>query len=135
MVDLMRTIRRQVARIAVGWLLCHACLLVSIPTVICHASQAELAAECTCEHGDGQMCPMHHTRSRPKGAAAEAPSCSCRSTADPMIGLAASLVGPPAITVPAMLPHAPMPAATESPLLEPVVLEAPLVPDSPPPRA
>jgi hypothetical protein len=60
----MHWIRLQVARVAAGWLVFHVCLLVVVPTALCSSPSASAGAECTCEHGDGLMCPMHHTPSR-----------------------------------------------------------------------
>jgi len=130
----MRRMRRQVARVAITWLLAHICLLVSIPTVFCATSQITMAAECTCDHGDGEICPMHHSRTAKKGASGE-PSCSCRSTADPLTNLAASLIGPPGLAAPSVAFEVPMHAGARSILLAPTLLDAPIVPDSPPPQA
>jgi hypothetical protein len=63
--------RRQVGRVAAGWLVFHLCLLASVPTV-CSAMSAGAGAACTCGHADGQWCPMHHSRS----VSGEAPSSS-----------------------------------------------------------
>jgi hypothetical protein len=86
--------------------------------------------ECTCSHGDGVACPMHHAT--PKR---DAKSCSCRSTTDDGIAVIASLFGGTAVlTTPTRatelsrgvtFPH--------EALTHPLGLF--LVPDAPPPRA
>ena len=96
----MRWIRPQLQRFAAGWLVCHLCLLAAIPTTLRSTMFASASgAACTCAHGDGQICPMHHTRSTTASTSSSRP-CSCRSTADPMTAMAASLIGPAAVLAP-----------------------------------
>jgi hypothetical protein len=130
----MRWTRSQLGRIAGGWLVLHLCLFVSAPTAICCTMAAtEAAAECTCDHSDGGMCPMHHTRSHGMPAA-DAHSCKCRGTADPVAALAAFLTGPIAVLVPSTSVVAPAPAPAGAISFVPAPLDLPFVPDSPPPR-
>jgi len=132
----MRRIRRQLARIAAGWLVLRLCTLVFVPTALCStpASGVVVAAECTCEHGDGQVCPMHHTRSKPKSTV-DQHSCSCRSASDPVTALAASLIGPAAVMAPSASAAARADAADWLTAFNPVPLESAFVPEAPPPRA
>ena len=61
---LMCWIRPRLPRVAAGWLVFQLALLISVPTTLCCAMAGNaVAVECTCDHNDGQMCPMHHTRS------------------------------------------------------------------------
>src|SRR6476660_9699295 len=93
----MPWIRPRLARVAAGWLVFQVALLVSVPTSLCSTTSATAsAAACTCDHADGEMCPMHHTRNRSHDKSGTH-SCSCRSTTDPMAALAAVLIGPPAV--------------------------------------
>src|SRR6185295_20036024 len=94
----MRWIRSRLARAAAGWLVVHVCLLLSVPTALCTTMSVGAKAECTCDHGDGQMCPMHHTRSKSK-TPLDPHSCSCRSTSDPVAAMAAALIGPAGVIV------------------------------------
>ena len=132
---LMSWIRPRLARVAAGGLVFQLTLLLSVPTTLCSTiSAGRASAECTCDHADGTICPMHHTRNRAHGQSGSH-SCSCRSTSDPMAALAAALTGPPAVLV----------ADAESAMsigfaeCAEIAASAPLhwtaVPDSPPPRA
>jgi len=131
----MRWTRSQIARIAGAWLVFHLCLFVSAPTAICCTMSATgNAAECTCDHSDGGMCPMHHTRSHGMPAA-DAHSCKCRGTTDPVAALAAFLTGPMAVLVPAASAVAPASASVQAVAFFPTPLASSFVPDSPPPRS
>lgn len=130
----MRWIRPRLALVACGWLVLHVCLLVSIPTALCPpAASAAVSAECTCEHGDGQVCPMHHTRS--KAAAGQgSDSCACSSTSDPLAEMTAALLGPACVLVPSTVVVARAAIVTTLPAFHPDPLDVSFVPDSPPPR-
>jgi hypothetical protein len=113
-----------------GWLIVQLCSLVSVPLVLCGAAQnLGAAAECTCSHDDGGMCPMHHTTKTSKSK-----SCSCRSSNDPLSGIVASLVGDAAILtakteIPWNLSASRLNAAVTA------LQDLYVVPDAPPPRA
>jgi len=128
----MLWIRPRLALVASAWLAFQLCLFVSIPTALSPNTTASVGAECTCEHGDGQICPMHHSRSVPKGQGSH--PCACRSTADPASTIAASLIGPAGVLTPAAatIAHATVTAAL--PVFAPAPLDSVFVPDSPPPR-
>jgi hypothetical protein len=131
----MSWIRPRLARVAAGWLVFQLTLLLAVPTTLCSTiSASTVGAECTCDHDDGTVCPMHHTRSRAHGESGSH-SCSCRSTSDPMAALAAALTGPPAVLV----AEANSAASFDSAEYAEITASAPLhriaVPDSPPPRA
>lgn len=130
----MRWMRPQLGRIAGGWLVFHLCLLISVPTALCSTvSPSAVAAQCTCDHTDGPMCPMHHGRSESK--ARNAHSCSCRSTSDPVATIAESLIGPAAVLVQSPFAIASADAADWLQAFNREPLESSTVPDSPPPRA
>ena len=131
----MRWTRSQIARIAGAWLVFHLCLVGSAPTAVCCTMSATTnAAECTCDHSDGGMCPMHHTRSHGMPVA-NAHSCKCRGTTDPVAALAAFLTGPIAVLVPSTSVVIPAPISAGVASLLPAPLDLPFVPDSPPPRS
>src|SRR3954471_22852593 len=93
----MYWIRPRLARVAAGWLVFHLALIAAVPATLCATMAASaVGLECTCDHGDGELCPMHHTRTKAHGTP-ERPPCSCRSTADPLTAMATALVGPPAV--------------------------------------
>jgi len=132
---LMSWIRPRLAGVAAGWLVFQLTLLLSVPTTLCSTiSASKVSAECTCDHADGTICPMHHTLNRAHGESGSH-SCSCRSTSDPMAALAAALTGPPAVLV----AEANAPASFDAAEYAEIAASAPLhwiaVPDSPPPRA
>src|SRR4051812_49071649 len=131
----MRWIRPRLAPVAAAWLVFQLALFISVPTTLCATTSANgVGAECTCDHGDGQMCPMHHTRTKSHTEHGSR-SCSCRSSLDPLAALAAALSGPPGVL--SARANAVAPQAPSTP--EPIVPVAPAawiaVPDSPPPRA
>jgi hypothetical protein len=131
---LMQSMRRWVRGVAGGWLVLHLSLLVSVPTAICSTTSASaIGAECTCDHGDGQMCPMHHTRGK-STSPSDSRSCSCRSTSDPISAMAASLIGPAAVLAPSVSLFVPTTAGASALRFHPEPLEPSSVPDSPPPR-
>jgi hypothetical protein len=93
-------------------------------------SSGMASVECTCSHGDGVVCPMHHAT--PKR---DAKSCSCRSTTDEGIAVIASLFGGTAVLTAPTCATEPSLGATlpHEALTHPLGLF--LVPDAPPPRA
>jgi len=131
----MSWIRPRLAGVAAGWLVFQLTLLLSVPTTLCSTiSAGRVGAECTCDHADGTMCPMHHTRSRAHGESGSQ-SCSCRSTSDPMAALAAALTGPPAVLVAEAESAMSLGAAERAEIPASAPLHWIAVPDSPPPRA
>ncbi len=128
----MGWLRPRLALVVCGWLAIELCLFIAVPIALSPGSGAvALSAECTCEHGDGQMCPMHHTRSTSHRGSAY----TCRGAFDPAAGLAACLIGPAGVLAPAaaVIPHAERVSTMVTREAEP--LDVSPVPDSPPPRA
>ena len=127
----MNKIRHQIVRIAGGWLALQLCLVSAAPVVLwASLSSGAATVECTCSHGDGVECPMHHATA--KGGSK---SCSCRSTADDSLAVIASLFGETAVlTTPTQATEpsfsAQLPRGSRS-----HPLDLFLVPDAPPPRA
>jgi hypothetical protein len=128
----MQRIRRQLVRVASGWLVLQLATVSSVPVVLCAGiSSAAADVECTCSHGDGAVCPMHHaTPERDSNA------CSCRSTTDDGLAILASLFGETAVLdrpnsgATDLSPSANLP---QEPSSHP--LDSFFVPDAPPPRA
>ena len=86
--------RRRLAPVAGLWLVCQLSASTLAPVGISVAvAGAEAAAECTCQHGDGQNCPMHRvpTHSANKSA------CSWRSTTGGADAVMLSFLGPLAV--------------------------------------
>ena len=127
----MQSLRRRLRRFAGGWLVFQLSALMSIPTALCLTMPTSATgAECTCAHEDGQLCPMHHTRSK-----SNASSCSCRSTSDPIAAIAASLFGPSAVLT-RTLASSDVTVSSDTPRSSDwSPIEMLVVPDAPPPRA
>lgn len=127
----MQRIRRQLVRLAGGWLVAQLAIVGSAPVALCAGMPSGTAAvECTCAHGDGVTCPMHHATPKrdPK-------SCSCRSTTSDGIAILASLFGETAVLSRTTCITEPSRSATlpQGTLSHP--LDSFFVPDAPPPRA
>jgi hypothetical protein len=73
----MTGLRRALGRVAVVWLLCQTATMTLAPMLLLSGSAHAELLECTCEHGDHAICPMHH-----KPAAPDSKLCFLRS-ADP----------------------------------------------------
>jgi hypothetical protein len=127
----MRRLRQHVSGVIGAWLLCQASAMILAPVSLCmDASAAAVQQACTCDHGDGLECPMHHTKTTKSKS-----SCSCRSTTDGPIATLASLVGPTAVltsrtSVVATVTTSGVRMSPEAPLFD-----ASINPDPPPPRA
>jgi hypothetical protein len=110
-------------------LIAQLCVLTLTSAVLSVTAEAVGAVQCTCAHGDDHACPMHHPA--PKSPS----SCSCRSTTDGPGAVIAALLGPIAV-IPASLAADSVPVRGEPLHLANVSpLDAPSVPDGPPPRA
>lgn len=112
-----------------AWLLCQASLAVLVPVSL-SAQTAALEQTCTCSHNDGQMCPMHHTKSK-----SSQPACSCRSTDDGFTATLASLLGTTAVLAPASAVVATVGTTDVLTSLDTTLFDASFNPDPPPPRA
>jgi len=127
----MKGLRRQLVRLAGGWLVLQFCLVSAAPVVLCAGMPGGTAnVECTCTHGDEVVCPMHHATPKrdPK-------SCSCRSTTDDGIAAIASLFGGTAVLTTPTRATEPSLSTTLSQRSLTHPLDLFPVPDAPPPRA
>jgi hypothetical protein len=122
----MRVLRHRLARFAGAVLALQLCLIAGTPTVF----YADLVTQdCTCPHGDGQMCPMHHTVTRSN----HQQTCSFRSATNANAEAIATMLGPIAMLPTAVhLSHA-MPFVTVS-FVVTRPLDSASIPDAPPPR-
>jgi len=129
----MGWMRDRRARIAGGWLVVQLCLIGALPTSLgALTSASAVGAECTCGHGDGATCPMHHPAPQP---GPQSHPCSCRGTTDPGSAILASLIGPTAVLASAASAANPATAAKSLPALTLDPLDVSSPPLSPPPRA
>ncbi len=127
----MQRIRRQLVRLAGGWLVAQLVIVGSAPVALCAGMPSGTAAvECTCSHGNGVMCPMHHaTPTR------DSNSCSCRGTTNDGVAILASLFSETAV-LSTPICATDLSRSTRLPQRTPShPLDLFLVQDTPPPRA
>ena len=127
----MGGMRRGLARVAAGWLVCHIGLIALTPSALCLTLKARtVEASCTCAHTEGPVCPMHHQSVTP-----DPQGCSCRGATDPQAVALTALIGPSAVLPPTVATASP--TATSSTLTSALTdpIDITLVPEAPPPRA
>jgi hypothetical protein len=126
----MSSLRRRLGVMAGAWLLSQA-LTLAAASVTARSLSTQSARDevCTCAHGAGVECPMHHRVTK------SASSTACRSATDLATAGIGALLGSIALTPDATEMKNPpvhvdrlVPAADS-------VLDAFPVPDAPPPRA
>jgi hypothetical protein len=126
----MRWVRERLPHVAGAWLVFQLCLLASLPTPLCPPA-GSIGAECTCDHGDGAACPMHHPAQKPDSSSRQ---CSCRGTSDPGTAIL-SLIATTAVVPPAASASVSLRVAESVPAFTVDPIESPSAPTSPPPRA
>ena len=127
----MSRLRRLLAPLTALWLLCQVGTLGLVPAMLRGNSPVAHAAECTCGHGDGSMCPMHHHQ--PGGTPIQCSMQAVDHSSTAVLTVVASIAGfiaQPAgsIQPPASLVH--LHAADAR-----AIGSRPVPPDPPPPRA
>jgi hypothetical protein len=128
-VDLMR-LRRVLAPVAAIWLLCQAGTVAFVPVALFLDAADSHADECTCGHGLGAICPMHH---KPTGDSAE---CAMRAANGPAAAVLTSLVGMIGLAVEPGCSILPATASTyRGAAVVHLAGRRPVPPDPPPPRA
>ena len=126
----MARFRRLLAPVAALWLMCQIGTVALVPVALWHAADAH-GAECTCGHGLGAMCPMHHQPASPPQ--------DCAMQAAEGSGTAAVLTG--LINVAGLIPETTPGLAADTAAAGVAVANAhlrgerPVPPDPPPPRA
>lgn len=127
----MAQLRRALAPLTALWLLCQVGTVALVPVVLLGTPAAAHGSECTCGHGDGLMCPMHHHQ--PAGGSKR---CSMQpvdqsgtAVLTALAGIAGFIAQPArSIRPPVSVEH--RQAADTLP-----VGQRPVPPDPPPPRA
>jgi hypothetical protein len=125
----MTHLRRMLAPLAVIWLFCQAGTVALVPVALWIAAADPHGVECTCGHGLGAICPMHHKPAddpEPCGMNAANTGAAVLTT---LIGTA-GLVAEPTRSIQPPIPSV-YPRASDVHL----VGERPVPPDPPPPRA
>ena len=126
-------LRRRLARFAGLWLVCQLSVHTLVPvTAALATTSTEAMEDCTCAHGEGQVCPMHHRLSH-SSSSKKACLWQCANSADDAATL--SFLGPSAL---------PLQVVSATPVIvRSGVVSAPFaipsdlvpIPDAPPPRA
>ena len=126
----MTHLRRVLAPVTIVWLTCQTGAVALAPVALWITAADPHATECTCGHGPGAMCPMHH---KPGGGSAP---CAIQAADGGGTAVLTTLVGTAGLlTEPA---HSIQPPSTTEHLRATdvhVVGELPVPPDPPPPRA
>jgi hypothetical protein len=126
----MALLRRLLAPLTAVWLLGHMATAALVPVTLSIVLSDPHGEECTCGHGDGAMCPMHHRPSR-------LPSdCAMRSGDASQVAILTVFAGDAGLVPESGRSIGP---ATWSAGVRPVnarlIGERPVPPDPPPPRA
>jgi len=125
----MPRVRRHLSRLVGVWLVFQMSLLLVVPATICAGhDEAAIAQSCTCAHGDGSQCPMHHPT-----PTSHAP-CTCHSGTTPPTATLAAAFGPAAVLTPAASLRICVVASPIDPAAEQISADVPVQLDPPPPR-
>jgi hypothetical protein len=126
----MTHLRRVLAPLAAIWLFSQIGTVALVPVALWITTADPHAAECTCGHGPGGLCPMHH---KPAGESAPCAMRAANSSGTAvlnniLVGTAGLVPEPPRSIEPAL------PSARARTFHVRVVDEHPVPPDPPPPR-
>ena len=126
----MTQLRRVLVPVTVFWLLCQVGTVAFVPVALWITAADRHATECTCGHGAGAMCPMHH---KPSGGSAP---CAMQAANDSGTAVLTTLAGTAGLI--AEPPHSIQPPTStqyaRAADLQ-VAGERPVPPDPPPPRS
>ena len=125
----MAHLRRVLAPVTAIWLCGQLGTVALVPVALWITAADPHAAECTCGHGAGAMCPMHH---KPSGGSAP---CAMQAANDSETAVLRTLAGTAGLI--AEPPHSIQPPACTDCQRTPGVHlagERPVPPDPPPPR-
>jgi hypothetical protein len=125
----MTHLRRVLVPVTAVWLLCQVGTLALVPVALWITAADPHAAECTCGHGPGAMCPMHH---KPSG---ESAPCAMQAANRSGTAVLTTLVGNAGlITEPTHSIQPPTSTEYSRAADVHVAGERPVPPDPPPPR-
>ena len=126
----MTLLRRALGPVTAIWLCCQVGTVALVPVALWITASDPHAAECTCGHGLGAMCPMHH-----KPADESAP-CAMRAANPSGAAIIASLVGMIGLAAEPTRSIQPATPSAYARLADADVAgRRPIPPDPPPPRA
>ena len=126
----MAHMRRVLAPLITFWLFSQIGTVALVPVALWISAADPHAAECTCEHGTGAMCPMHH-----KPAKSAAP-CALQAANTPEGTALTTLVGTAGLVPEPVVSIGRAPTTSSGRRADArAVGRRPVPPDPPPPRA
>jgi hypothetical protein len=127
---LMTHLRRVLAPVTAIWLCCQVGTVALVPVALWITAADPHGTECTCGHGLGAMCPMHHK------PAAGSEECVMRAANSPAAAVLTSLVGVVGLIAdPTRSIQPAMPSVYRQRADVDRAGQRPVPPDPPPPRA
>jgi hypothetical protein len=126
----MTQLRRVLAPVIAIWLFCQIGSVALVPVALWMTGADVHGAECTCGHGAGAICPMHHkpTGGDPAPCAIKAATGSGAAVVTTLAGTAGLIADPIRSIQPAIPSEHPLAADVHA------AGERPVPPDPPPPR-
>jgi hypothetical protein len=126
----MTRLRRGLAPVAAIWLCCQVGTLALAPVALWIAAADPHGIECTCGHGAGAMCPMHHKPTDQSG------TCAMQAASLPGNAVLAAITGLTGLVPGSTISIGPATVTTPAPKADVHVDgRRPIPPDPPPPRA
>lgn len=126
----MTRLRRGLAPVAAIWLCCQVGTMALAPVALWVTAADPHSVECTCGHGDGAMCPMHHKPTNESG------TCAMQAANLPGSAVLAAITGITGVVTGSAISIGPASVTTQAPKADVHVDgRRPIPPDPPPPRA
>jgi hypothetical protein len=126
----MTRLRRVLAPVAAIWLCCQVGTLALAPVALWITAADPHGVECTCGHGDGAMCPMHHKPTNESG------TCAMQAANLPGSAILAAIIGIAGLVPGSTVSIGPAIVSKQAPKADiDVDGRRPIPPDPPPPRA
>lgn len=126
----MTRLRRVLEPLAAIWLCCQVATITLAPAALWITAADPHSVECTCGHGAGAMCPMHHKPTEESG------TCAMQSANLPGSALLTAITGIAGLMPGSTVSIGPA-TVTQPPRNADVHVDGrrPIPPDPPPPRA
>jgi hypothetical protein len=125
----MTHLRRALAPVTAIWLFCQVGAVALVPAALWITAADSHGVECTCGHGLGAICPMHH---KP----ADDPAACGMKAANTGTAVLTTLIGTAGlVTEPTRSIQPPTPSSYPRAADVHLAGERPVPPDPPPPRA
>jgi hypothetical protein len=125
----MTGLRRILVPLTAAWLFCQVGTAALVPLALWITAAGPHAEECTCGHGPGATCPMHH---KPSGESAPCAMQAADGSGTAVLTALAGTVG--LISEPPLSIQAPSSTQYPRAVGAHIVGERPVPPDPPPPR-